>query len=108
MATHLKVFVYILGLKTSSFPVTVERSETVGHLKEAILKKKPNQLKDLDADQLILYQVELPDDENLEQSSLQAPKRRLDPPSRVLSRIFPQSPPEETISILIDMNDLGE
>lgn len=102
MAPHLDLFVYIIGLG-SSFPVTIERSETVGHLKQAILKEKPNDLKDVEADQLILYKVELPDDENLGQSAHHAPKEELRMAPRVLSKIFPSSLPEETVSILVGL-----
>jgi hypothetical protein len=108
MSSHLNLFVYVIGPGSSSFPVTMERSETVGHLKKAILKEKPNDLKDVDADRLILYKVELPDDENLEQSAHDATKEELRVPSRVLSKIFPSNLPEETVSILVGLpKELG-
>ena len=103
MALHIKLFVYIIGLGTPSFSVTIERSETVDDLKEAILKENPNDLKGVDAYRLILYKVRLPDDENLEQSAHHALKEELCVPSRLLSKIFSEELPEEMISILVDL-----
>jgi hypothetical protein len=101
MASHLKLFVYIIGLG-SLFPVNIERSETVGDLKIVILKEKPNGLKDVDADRLILFKVELRDAKNLEQLAHDATKEELDVPS-TLSEVFPQNPPAKTVSILVHL-----
>ena len=39
------------------FPATLRGDQTVGDLKDAIKLKKANNLKDIDADELILYKV---------------------------------------------------
>jgi hypothetical protein len=50
----LKLFVLIVGTDVP-FPVSIDRSETVGDLKDVILKKKQNALHGIDADQLTLW-----------------------------------------------------
>ncbi|KAI9507611.1 hypothetical protein F5148DRAFT_1203340, partial [Russula earlei] len=65
------LFVYPIGLGIP-FPVEIEGSETVGQLKDAIWQKNPNDFKDIDARRLVLYQVDLPDDEDLEEAAKQA------------------------------------
>ncbi|KAI9437874.1 hypothetical protein F5148DRAFT_1262269, partial [Russula earlei] len=98
----LKLFVYLRGID-STFPVNIEGSETVGDLKDAIWQKNPNELKDIDAAGLVLYQVDLPDDEDLEEAAKQAAK---DQPTlkatRLLSTLFPTGPPELKISIVVE------
>src|SRR5882757_5075412 len=64
MALQLKLFVFIIELK-SSFHVTIESSETVSGLKGRIWEKRKNDLKGVDTYQLTLYKVELPDDRTL-------------------------------------------
>jgi len=84
--------------------------ETVDKFKERILEKNPNDLKGVDATSLTLYQVQLPDDETLEQSALQAwkhPAKKKLFTSQLLSEIFPTDPPARTVSILVFI-DIGE
>jgi len=108
MALRLKLFVFIIGPDTS-FPITIDSSETVGDLKERILEKNPNDLKGVDAARLTLYLVELPDDDTLEQSVAQAVNtRRPLRPSHPLSEIFPANPPAKTINIVVKVDSPGE
>jgi len=108
MALRLKLFVFIIGPDTS-FPITIDSSETVGDLKERILEKNPNDLKGVDAARLTLYLVELPDDDTLEQSVAQAVNtRRPLRPSHPLSEIFPANPPTKTINIVVKYESPGE
>ncbi|KAI9460095.1 hypothetical protein F5148DRAFT_272422 [Russula earlei] len=107
MAANLDLFVYIIGMG-NAFPVNIERSMTVGHLKEAILQKKPNDLKGVDADRLKLYQVDLPDDKDLEKAAKQATEGQepLTVSSRLLSKIFQRDPLEERVSILVEVPEI--
>ena len=57
MATELQLFAYMLGLGRPAFSITINGSKTVGDLKDAILMKKPNLLKNVDAAQLTLWKV---------------------------------------------------
>ncbi|KAF9917553.1 hypothetical protein BGZ65_012839, partial [Modicella reniformis] len=46
--------------KSTSFPVDIPADGTVGHLKDRIKEKKPNDFADIDADELTLWKVSLP------------------------------------------------
>jgi Crinkler effector protein N-terminal domain len=108
MASQLKLFVFIIGLETP-FSVTIESSETVDDLKECILKKKPNQLNRVDADQLSIYRVELADDSTLGQLAAQVVQKEVPlRPSTPLSEIFPKKPLAKTIHIVVELKDIGE
>ena len=102
----LKLFVYVIG-RNYLFPVEIQWSDTVGDLKDAILRKKPNNLKDIDAVELVLYKVELPNSNDLEGSVSQASKEELEDPLSELEDIFPV-PPKKVISILVKVPSIGE
>jgi hypothetical protein len=104
---NLTLFVYVIGLG-SLFPVDLERSETVSHLKDAILLEKPNALKGVDARRLVLYKVALPYVKDLEESASQALKEELENPMSELSEIFPEKPRAEVISILVEVPVISE
>ena len=99
MPDELKLFVYILGAH-STFPVDIQSAETVGDLKKSILKEKPNKLKDVDADELTLHKVSLPNGNTLAESAPQALHEKLDIHSRMLSKYFQENPSEETVRIV--------
>jgi crinkler effector protein len=92
MTTELKLFVYVIGLNSSSFSVTLQNSKTVDDLKDAVLIKKSNDLKGIDADRLTLFKVALPDGKTLEQSAPQSLQHELDVPSCPLSEEFEIQP----------------
>ncbi|KAH9956987.1 hypothetical protein BC827DRAFT_725111 [Russula dissimulans] len=107
MAPQLTLFIFIIGLKTS-FPVTIETSKTVGILKKSILEERKNRLKGVDIDDVTLYHVELPDDKMLEQSAALVVKDKESlPPSRRLFKIFPTAPPDETINIVVQVDNIN-
>ncbi|KAG3117537.1 hypothetical protein C6341_g27531 [Phytophthora cactorum] len=45
----------LVGVAGSAFPVDIDENKSVGHLKDAIKAKKPNDFKDVDADKLQLF-----------------------------------------------------
>jgi hypothetical protein len=104
----ITLYVYIIGLSNRSFPVTIANSDTVGLLAEAILKKNPNDLKNVDAHRLDLYKVSFPDDATLKQSVRQPLDHKLDAGSEELSQLFPINPPARTVSIIVDIQGVGE
>jgi len=108
MDAHITLYAYIIGLNSRSFSVTLAKSETVANLAEAILKERPNDLKNVDADRLDLYKVSLPDDATLKQSACQPLDQKLDVGSEELSQLFPINPPAETVSIIVDIQGVGE
>jgi hypothetical protein len=105
MATDLKLFVYIIGLCTcsESFLVKITSSQTVAELKDAIYEQASNGLRGIDADHLILYKVELPDGDTLQQSAPQALDEELKAGSKELSKLFPMAPPKMTVSIVVEI-----
>jgi len=104
---NLTLFVYGIGLGVP-FSVNIQRSKTIDELKDAILSKRPNALKDIDAADLVLYKVDIPDDEDIEQSAPQAERQKLGVPSRKLSKIFTTNPTEEVVSILVEVPVISE
>jgi len=105
---ELSLYVYVIGLG-SPFPVDIERSKTVGHLKEAILQKRPNALKGIDAAELVLYKAALVyDAKDFEGLLPQALKVELEDPLSELSEIFPEKPRAKVISILVGVPGISE
>ena len=105
MKTKLKLYVYVLGLGSSSFSVTLQNSKTVDDLKEAILIKKPDVLQGVDADQLTLFKVALPDGKTLAQSAPQSLQHELDVPSCPLYEEFETQPKAKRVSIIVTLHD---
>ena len=108
----LKFFVYIYGLGGTSFLVSIKRSQNVDDLKEAIKKRRQNKLNHVDSDELTLYKVSLPDDENLAKGAEDAlanpdVHEKLNPPSCVISRMFPRKPPNDKVSIIVTLPGKG-
>jgi hypothetical protein len=101
MAEKLLLFVYVVYLHRYTFPIKIESSQTVGHLREAIFREYPNDFKNINDDRLILYQTEFYEGDNLRQLAELADKTELVLPSCKLSKIFPIQPPEETVNILV-------
>ncbi|KAF9405452.1 hypothetical protein BGZ76_006572, partial [Entomortierella beljakovae] len=59
MTNEITLFCIVDGDSTA-FPIDLAVSKTVGHLKDAIKKKKEPRFDDLAADELILYHVSVP------------------------------------------------
>jgi hypothetical protein len=77
---------------------------TVGELKQMIKQEKQNDLKEIDADKLDLFKVEVPDEDGLENRLKDAvavaePLRS----TKKLSKLFLDEPPEETIHIAVKL-----
>ena len=91
----------------ATFAVDIEQTKLVGHLKEEIKKKIPNQLNHIDPEHLTLYQVEVDASHKptyLRQ--LDEKTKTLDPLSELndaekLSSVFPEGPLEMKIQILV-------
>src|ERR1700761_9308901 len=106
MATELKPFIYVIGIGGSSFSVTIQSSKTVDDLKDAIKEKKKPRLDHIDADELTLYKVSIPDDdETLEQEACLAIRKgpKLKVSSRQLFKVFQEPLPAETVSVVVTL-----
>jgi len=54
------------NLPANAFPVDIDRNKLVGYLKEVIKAKKPLTFRDVEADEIKLWKVEIPNDCNSE------------------------------------------
>ena len=63
----LDLFCVVFPRKPSEdlFPVSIDANETVGALKKAIKREKEHRFKDVDADEITVYKVLIPDDDGL-------------------------------------------
>ncbi|KAK7437614.1 hypothetical protein VKT23_018513 [Stygiomarasmius scandens] len=98
---NLTLFCCLVGSSTP-FPVDISSSRTVSHLKDAIKGKKPNDLNEIDARNLSLFEVSILSGGDLAQKVEDAVKasKPLDPTMELLE-IFPNEPPKKTIHIAV-------
>ncbi|THU86781.1 hypothetical protein K435DRAFT_970156 [Dendrothele bispora CBS 962.96] len=101
----ITLFCYVLG-KKDPFAVDISSSLmiTVDDLKNTIQQEIPNTLKGIDAHDLELFNVSLPNQNDLmikAKNEIEG-KEPLDPTKR-LSKIFPDKPREETIHIAVKL-----
>ena len=101
MASSITLFCWVLDKSECPFRVEVAKDKTVGDLKGAIKEEKPNTLTKVDADQLQLWKVSIPDDDQLEasirQTVLGSPLRS----TKLLSAVFPSPLPMDVVHVLI-------
>jgi hypothetical protein len=105
----LKIFCTIQD-HNNPFPVDIEENQTVGDLKKAIKEEDPHAFADLDADDLILYHIEVPDDENMANNVtaiMQEPPPALRPTVELLD-LFPETPKGRTVHILVNIPKIGK
>ncbi|KAG0195903.1 hypothetical protein BGX33_002388, partial [Mortierella sp. NVP41] len=100
---RLNLFCLVDGEPQSkAFPLTISSTETVGQLRNTIHLSKPIWFKDLEAEDLTLWRVSIPDD-NLS-SAITADalddKTELNNPRTRLSKLFPESPDDNTYIIV--------
>ncbi|KAG9064935.1 hypothetical protein KI688_003197 [Linnemannia hyalina] len=79
---------------TNAFPAEIESTKTIGDLKDAILRKKPNDFRDVDANKLSLSRVSIHDDGTIHD------KTELNNPRALLSTLFAASPDDNTYIIV--------
>jgi hypothetical protein len=101
-AIQLKLFVYVIGLGTTSFPIRINNSETVGDLREAVFEKIRPLVLGVEALQLTLYRVTLPDTgRKLAESASKALQHELDVAACTLCEVFAEQPPPKTVNIVV-------
>ncbi|ORZ05022.1 hypothetical protein BCR41DRAFT_191320 [Lobosporangium transversale] len=98
--TELKIFCIVDG-EATSFSVKILSNCSVDELKQVIKAAKKNAFKDIDADQLTLYRVSIPDEDKIVVESEIESKEALTVASRKLRDIFISELPEETIQVFV-------
>jgi hypothetical protein len=85
----------------NAFPVDIEKSKSIGHLKDKIKDKKSVEFRDVDADRLELWKVNISGDDGaaLEQLVLEDNKK-LWPLWKIL-KVFPAEPADENIHVIV-------
>ncbi|KAG0324110.1 hypothetical protein BG004_003545 [Podila humilis] len=89
---------------SNAFPVEIEPTKTIGELKDLIKLKKSNRFHDVDADELTLWRVMIPDKDDDETPILlddvyERDKKKLRATNKV--SIFGANLPEETIHVIV-------
>ncbi|KAG0034379.1 hypothetical protein BGZ82_005760 [Podila clonocystis] len=114
--THITLFCLVDGESTSNaFPVKTSLSDTVGDLKKLIKIEKSPRFDYVVADELTLWSVEIPDeDDDIDDDAENLPAVLLDDISRKkkkklkathdLSDVFVVKPPKKTIHIIVKLS----
>ncbi|KAF9973333.1 hypothetical protein BGZ73_003445 [Actinomortierella ambigua] len=102
-ANTLTPFCLISGEPASSaFSVKVNPNTTVDDLKDAIVSKMPNAFKHIDASDLLLWRATIPIEEEEGITTLDGMdnKTKLGNPRACLSKLFPESPNDNTYIVV--------
>ncbi|RGB36217.1 hypothetical protein C1646_697596 [Rhizophagus diaphanus] len=92
----------VKGNKTSNaFAVDIDREKLVSHLKKVIKAEKQNDFAGIDAEKLRLWKKEIPDDQDDLLSNLTLNDGDELLATKMISKYFPDSPPEEHIHVLV-------
>lgn len=88
-----------------TFPVKIARSRLVGSLKKQIIQEKPNRFKNTDADELTLWGVSIPLDDNadklvFEDNEAKGIQELL--PTQRLSTHFPEKLADDHVHIIVE------
>ncbi|KAF8928766.1 hypothetical protein BGZ47_001448 [Haplosporangium gracile] len=104
MATNtLTLFCLISGEPASgAFSVKVNPTATVDDLKDAITSKKPNAFEHIDANDLVLWRVSIPDDDDLSVPLDSVSEKKKLKATTKLSKVFDAELPEDTIHIVVE------
>ncbi|KAG2965403.1 hypothetical protein PC120_g27235 [Phytophthora cactorum] len=117
----VKLFCAIVGVAGSAFPVDIDENKSVGHLKDAIKAKKPNDFKDVDADKLQLFLAKTDDGAWLKSKDLLRMRKgeipnevesrymneELEDPTDKICSKFPSTIPDGTIHVLVVVPEQG-
>ena len=88
------------------FPVKIDKTESVGDLKDTIKEKNRPKLDDFAAQQLDLFHVSIPVDQDITIADIfgKEPLR----PAEDLSKVFPDPPDKRHLHIVVRLPDTGE
>ncbi|KAF9427922.1 hypothetical protein BGZ76_002137, partial [Entomortierella beljakovae] len=115
MSGEITLFCIVDG-ESSKFLVDILPTKTVGHLKNAIKDMKENDLKDIDADRLILWATAIPSipirtiklDNLTSDDTANMPPLLLDESDDLISEKFEAELPRKTIHVVIKLPLAGK
>ena len=87
----------------NAFPVDINKDQLVGHLKKAIKAEKHKTFHGVEADELKLWKVTIPDDHVDPLGNLTLNDRDELLATKKISKYFPDSPPEEHIHVIVKL-----
>jgi hypothetical protein len=85
-----------------AFPVDVDKSKTIGHLKKLIKQELPNSFCDVDAKELALWKVSIPSKDGDALRDFYADEDEELDPTRKISKYFTTDPDDEHIHVIIE------
>ncbi|KAG0197016.1 hypothetical protein BGX28_009479, partial [Mortierella sp. GBA30] len=100
------ILLCVVDGETTSFPVNIKPTRTVGHLKDAIKTALSPQFDDIAAKDLILWSVSIPDDDDDDENPvvleniITKDQKKLKA-TRELSDVWKDKPPKGTIHVII-------
>jgi uncharacterized protein YbdZ (MbtH family) len=97
----ITLFCLVQGAPTA-FPVDIDSSLTVGHLKKAIKAEKANDFANIDADRLRLWKVEIPVGNDVIQGHALEDNSQL-PPTDYLDEHWTDTPLRKHIHVIIKL-----
>ncbi|KAF9992477.1 hypothetical protein BGZ80_004047 [Entomortierella chlamydospora] len=105
-ASTLSIFCVLSGeLASTAFPIEISSNKTVGVLKDTIIGKKPSAFEHIDANDLKLWRVTIPIDDDEPDEVISASNldtKRLLKGTGTLAKAFKDGVPEDTIHIVIE------
>jgi hypothetical protein len=102
----ITLFCLVQGAPTA-FPVDIDSSLTVGHLKDAIKAKKANDFANIDADRLRLWKVEIQVGNDVIQGQALEDDSQL-PPTDYLDEHWTDTPLRKHIHVIIKLPEPGK
>jgi hypothetical protein len=104
---RLTLFCLVDGLPSArAFPIKATFADTVGDLKDLIKTNQTPAFDDITPDQLTLWKVEIPDNDDDEEipillSTVSAKDKKTLKATRELNELFTTPPPKKTIHIIV-------
>ncbi|KAI8359578.1 hypothetical protein B0O80DRAFT_233929 [Mortierella sp. GBAus27b] len=101
--THLTLFCLVNG-ETTSFPVAIESTKTIGDLKDLIKTKQTPDFDDIAAKSLTLWRVSLPVVPKKDRKAIslaEVPSKEELDETDDISDVFEEKPPKKTIHIIV-------
>jgi hypothetical protein len=102
----ITLFCLVQGAPTA-FPVDIDSSLTVGHLKDAIKAKNTNDFANIDAVKLRLWKVEIPVGNDVIQGQALEDNNQL-PPTDYLDEHWTDTPLRKHIHVIIKLPEPGK